>query len=355
MKLPETLSLINPAVRALKSYHLEQPEVPVKLNQNENPFDWPFYIKEEAARFCVERPWNRYPPFVPGELKAMLGEYAGVSAENVIVGNGSNEMLLVIMIALSGPGSTIIICQPTFTVYRLIAEGMGYGCQTVFLDNNLRFDIGGILDAVEKNPGALLLICSPNNPTGTALDERSVRLILGKHRGFFVLDQAYVEFGGFNAVPLIKEFPNLIITRTFSKAFAAAGLRIGYMIGAPEVTREINKIKLPYNINFFTEYAARTALKHRSELSKSLKVIVNERDALTGFLSSLPVTVYLSEANFILIRTRRKKELFDALLSDGILVRDVSGYPMLENCLRISVGSPQENKALRNSMERFFT
>jgi histidinol-phosphate aminotransferase len=355
MKLPDALSLINPAIRAQKAYHLERRDVPVKLNQNENPFDWPRAIKEEIGRFCVERPWNRYPPFVPEELKVMLGEYIGIAPECIIAGNGSNEMLLVLMLALAGRGRPVILCQPTFTVYHLLAEGVGAGTEEVFLDRNLGFDTEAILAACERRPDSLLLLCSPNNPTGTALDETAIRTILGRHRGFLVLDQAYVEFGGFNAVPLIAEYPNLIVTRTFSKAFAGAGLRIGYMAGAAPVIAEINKIKLPYNINFFTEYVARTALRHRHELSEGLDVLVKERDELRKFLLTLPVSVYPSTANFILIRTDRKQQLFDALVADGILIRDVSGYPMLDNCLRISVGTPDENGLLRQSMRKFFT
>ncbi|MBN1309279.1 MAG: histidinol-phosphate transaminase [Chitinispirillaceae bacterium] len=354
MELPETLALITPAIRAQKAYHLEVREVAVKLNQNENPCDWPRPIKEEIARFCIERPWNRYPPFVPEELKALLGEYAGVSPDCIIAGNGSNEMLLVLMLALAKKGEPVILCQPSFTVYHLLAEGVGAGSETIFLDKNLQFDLSAILAAIERRPQAPLLICSPNNPTGTTLGEASIRAILKKHRGFLILDQAYVEFGGFSAMPFIAEYPNLIVTRTFSKAFAGAGLRIGYMAGSPEVIREINKIKLPYNINFFSEYVARTALRHRSELTGSLRLIVEERTVCMDFLSTLPITVYPSAANFILVRTSRRQELFDALLADGILVRDVSAYPMLQGCLRISVGTPDENRLLLQSMQRFF-
>lgn len=355
MKLPETLALINPSIRAQKAYHLERRDVPVKINQNENPFDWPRAIKEEIGRFCVERPWNRYPPFIPEELHVMLGEYIGVAPECIIAGNGSNDMLLLLMMALAGRGKPVILCQPTFTVYHLLAEGVGAGSETVFLDKNLQFDIEAILAAIAKRPDALLLICSPNNPTGSALDEAAVRTILSHHRGFLVLDQAYVEFGGFSAVPLIAEYPNLVVTRTFSKAFAGAGLRLGYMAGAAPVIAEINKIKLPYSINFFSEYVARTALRHRHELAEGLEILIKERDGLMAFLKALPVTVYPSAANFILIRTQRHRQLFDALLADGILIRDVSGYPMLENCLRISIGTPEENILLRQTMRRFYT
>jgi len=354
MELPEIIELINPALRQGTSYHLIRREVPVKLNQNENPFDWPLPIKEEIGRFCVERPWNRYPPFVPEELKIMLGRYTGMAPECIIAGNGSNEMLLVLMLALTKKGEPLILCQPTFTVYSLLAENVGAGSETVFLDGNMGFDLPAIMAAIERRPQAPLLLCSPNNPTGTTIDEPSLRSILERHRGFLILDQAYVEFGGYDAIPLLREYPNLIITRTFSKAFAGAGLRVGYMIGNPEVMAVINRTKLPYNINFFTEYVARAALEHRDELNSGIRTIIRERDECARFLSSMPLKVYPSAANFILIETQKRVELFDSLLADGILVRDVSGYPKLENCLRISIGTPEENVLLRRSIEKFF-
>ena len=354
MKLPDVLSLINTAVRDLKAYHLEPRDVPVKLNQNENPFDWPRPIKEAIGRYCIDRPWNRYPPFVPDDLKIMLGSYIGVPPECIIAGNGSNEMLLVIMIALTTKDRPVILCQPTFTMYHLLARTIGFGSETVFLDTELQFDLPAILDASKRFPQSPIIICSPNNPTGSVLTEKQIREILEQHQGFLIMDQAYVEFGGFNAVPLIQEYPNLLVTRTFSKAFAGAGLRLGYMTGNAETIQQINKIKLPYNINFFSEFVARTALQHRNELSEGIKLILKEREAEERFFRSLPLTVYPSMANFICIKTPRKQELFDALLDDGIVVRDVSGYPMLENCLRISIGTPEENNLLQESMKRFF-
>lgn len=186
------------------------------------------------------------------------------------------------------------------------------------------------------------------------LDEADLRRILDKHKGFIIMDQAYIEFGGYNAIPLIALYANLIIIRTLSKAFAGAGLRVGYLAGQQSIIHEINKIKLPYNINFFSEFVARTALRHRNELSRGIAVIKDEREKLATFLSTLPLDVYPSAANFILVRTPDKQVVFDALLQDGILVRDVSSYPKLANCLRISIGTPDENKLLTASLSRFF-
>lgn len=356
MNLNEAMSLINANIRALKPYHLEPDVCTIKLNQNENPFDWPREIKEEVARFCVERPWNRYPPFIPEELKNALASYAGAEKGSVIAGNGSNEVLLVLLLSLVNRDSTVVFCEPTFSVYKLLVNGLAATPRSVPLNDNLGYDTGAIIEALEKNPGCMLILCSPNNPTGNTLAEPELRRILDAHSGFCIFDQAYVEFGGFNALPLLTEYPNLIITRTFSKAFAGAGLRLGYLMGNPVVVNEINKIKLPYNIGFFTEYTALTLLKHRNVIFQTHATIKAERDALYRFLQTLPFdAVYPSAANFILVRCRKQHRLFDALKAKGILVRDVSSYPMLENCLRISVGSKEENQSLKAALESFFS
>jgi histidinol-phosphate aminotransferase len=356
MNLNEALLLIRGSVRGLKAYHLEPEECSIKLNQNENPFDWPGDIKEEMGRFCVQRPWNRYPPFIPDALKNSLAEYVGTAKSSIIVGNGSNEMLLVLLLSFAEKGSPVIICQPTFTIYRLLIDGLGATAVPVSLNPALQYDLAAICAAIASHPGALLVLSSPNNPTGCALNERSLREILRQHSGFCVLDQAYVEFGGFDAMPLLREFPNLIITRTFSKAFAGAALRLGYLVGNPAVINEINKIKLPYNLNFFSEHAASMLLRHGDLLRKRIALIKVERDVQYAFLRTIPFdAVYPSEANFILVRYRKKSLLVDALKERGILVRDVSSYPLLDNCLRIGIGTPDENELLRTTLRSFFS
>ena len=355
MNLNEAMSLINANIRALKPYHLEPDACTIKLNQNENPFDWPREIKEEVARYCVERPWNRYPPFIPEELKEALASCTGAETGSVIAGNGSNEMLLVLLLSLVNRDSTVVFCEPTFSVYKLLVNGLAASPHAIPLNDTLGYDIKAIVEAVKKNPGCVLILCSPNNPTGSAIDEQDLRRILEIHKGFCIFDQAYVEFGGYNAIPLLKEYPNLIITRTFSKAFAGAGLRLGYLVGNPAIVKEINKIKLPYNINFFIEFTALTLLKNRDAIFKTHAAIKAERDAQYRFLQTLPFdAVYPSAANFILVRCRKRAGLFDALKAAGILVRDVSSYPLLENCLRISIGSREENQSLNAALKSFF-
>jgi histidinol-phosphate aminotransferase len=356
MDTAQAVTLVNESVRRLAAYHLQPQPADIKLNQNENPWDWPADVKEEMAAFCRERPWNRYPPFIPEQLKAALADYTGVPAEGIIVGNGSNETLLVLLLALMDRARPVILCQPTFTVYQLLVQGMGgQVCSVPLRAGDLTFDRNALVAACAANPGSLAILCSPNNPTGCSLSEQDLRAVLAVHTGMLILDQAYVEFGGFDAIPLLAEFPNLVITRTFSKALAGAGLRIGYLLGAPAVVGEINKVKLPYNINFFTDRVAQLLLKNRGWARERVAALRAERDRLIPLLEQAGFErVYPSDANFILARTGRKNELTAHLAKARILIRDVSQYPMLEQCVRVNVGTPQENNTLIATLNAFF-
>ena len=362
MDLNETLGRINPWVAGLKEYHLEPETCVVKLNQNETPFDWPDEIKDALADFCRTRPWNRYPDFIPVSLKERLAQHVSteisgmtLTGDNIIVGNGSNEMLLVLLLSLMDRVTPVVLCQPTFTVYNMLVNGIRGRAYNVALNSDLSFDVPSILSAIAKNPGCVLILCSPNNPTGTTLSQEQIRDILRVHTGFFILDQAYVEFGGFNAVGLISEYPNLIVTRTFSKAFAGAGFRVGYMVGSSDVIRQINKVKLPYNINFVSDKAAQLLLEHTSLVADRVAQIKAGRETIVAALSALPFEmVYPSTANFVLVRCTDSKSIFEHLRSKSILVRDVSSYPMLSNCLRISVGTAHENELLIAALQEYF-
>jgi histidinol-phosphate aminotransferase len=274
----------------------------------------------------------------------------------VIVGNGSNEMLLVLLLSLLDTAPCVIICEPTFTVYSLLVGGLGGKLTRVALAEDLSYDTEALITASRNNPDAVMLLASPNNPTGSSLAEADLRSILSTHRGFCIVDQAYVEFGGYDATALLETYPNLIVTRTFSKAFAGAGLRLGYMIGAAEVIAEFNKIKLPYNINFFSERVAEVCIENRALIYERIETIVAHRETLYRNLCALPfVTVYPGDANFILVRMRAGRPCIDFLAHRGILVRDVSSYPMLQECIRITVGTKQENEMLIDALKDFFS
>lgn len=347
---------MNQNVVNLKAYHLTPDTQNIKLNQNEFPEDWPEEVKKQLTKFIDERPFNRYPTFIPERLKECLAEYNGVSKDSIIVGNGSNEMLLCLMLSIASSQRSVIICEPTFTVYNMLASGMGCEVHKTSLNDDLTYNIERLLEASEAcGRQGMMIICSPNNPTGCSLSEDEITRLVEYHEGFVILDQAYVEFGGYNGIPLIEKYPNLIITRTFSKAFGGAGFRLGYMIGHEEIITHINKIKLPYNINFITEFAGELLVSQKELLKERIDTVILQRDKLYTDLKELPFeTVYPSEGNFFITRTPYKDELFQYLKDNDILVRDVSSYKLLENCLRISVGTAEENSLLVKNIREFF-
>jgi histidinol-phosphate aminotransferase len=355
MKVKETINLVNKNVASLAAYHLTPVETDIKLNQNESPFDWPLEAKQKIADLCISREWNRYPNFIPDELKEKIGKSVGLSGDQVIVGNGSNEMLLTIFQSLTSESSKVLLNFPTFTVYNLLASGMGRSVENSFLNDDLSYNVDSILEMSAKDPEGLLIICTPNNPTGSALNKDQTIKILESHKGFVILDQAYIEFGGYNAIELIEKYPNLIITRTFSKAFGGAGIRFGFMLGNSEIISQINKIKLPYNISFMTEAMASIMLDYTELRDERVATLISGRESLIEKFKKLPFEkVYESEANFIIVKLKKHNELFEFLKEESILIRNVSSYPMLDNCLRINVGTDEENSKLLNSLVSFF-
>jgi len=351
----EPLLHIKPAVRSLKAYTLAAREARVKINQNENPFELPEALKRRVLEKALARPWSRYPEFDPRELTQALAVAAGWPADGVLVGNGSNELIEALLLVSVGAQTRVVIPEPTFTLYALLTGILGGRVVPVPLGPQLEYDVDAILLARRSSGAALTIACSPNNPTGGALSVAEVRRLCEDGDGLVVIDEAYHEFSGETVAPLLAEHPNLVILRTFSKARALAGLRIGYLLAAPELVREINKARLPYNVNFFSQLAALAALEERVALDGIVSNLVRLRQGLFEALRAFPgVRAFPSRANFILIELTDAdpKAVFEALYRDGVLVRDVTAYPRLARCLRVSVGNAQENAAFLDALGR---
>lgn len=345
--------MVKPEVRALAAYTLRQYEYRYKLNQNENPFGYPEELKAKVLERVARADWARYPSFDLAELRAKLAEHAGVSPEMVLVGNGSNELIYVTLAATLSRGDHVIVPVPTFTLYALLSRVMGATVHDVLMDPADAFALpaGRVVEAARRTGAKVVVLCSPNNPTGTPYPAEAVRRVAAESGALVLVDEAYREFGGQDFVPLLDEFDNVVLLRTFSKAMAMGGLRVGYAIMRPELAREIHKAKLPYALNLFSEAAALVALEHfESHFLPLIEAIVAERERLFRALQALPgLHVYPSSANFLLVRLegRPAREVFGALVHEhGILVRDVGGYPGLAEHLRISVGTREENDAL---------
>ncbi|HVF23754.1 MAG TPA: histidinol-phosphate transaminase, partial [Pyrinomonadaceae bacterium] len=310
-------------------------------------------IKEEVLRRFAARQWSRYPDFVPASLNERLAEFAGWKADGVIVGNGSNELIQALLMVAVGPGKRVVISEPTFALYRQVATVLGGEVVSVLLTSQLTYDVDALRRTIEEKQPDVTIICSPNNPTGCVIETSDLRKLLSVSRGLVVIDEAYHEFAGQSVAPLLAEHENLIVLRTFSKAMAFAALRIGYLLGAPELVVEIRKAVLPYNLNAFSQIAAEVAIeKYPALLGPTVKAIVGERERLYSELAKIrglhPVK---SEANFMVVkRDTDSKRIFEELLKRDILVRDVSGYPMLAEYFRFNVGTPEENDRLLRAL-----
>lgn len=340
---------VKASVRTLGAYTLAPVEPRIKLNQNESPFDVPAPIKARIHAALADRPWNRYPPFVSANFIQAVSEATRWPADGVLVANGSNELIQSILAVVVAPGVSVVIPEPTFTLYRLMTEVNGGTVASVPLDGDLRFDVDAIIRTARATDAAVVVLCTPNNPTGGALSREEIERVHDETDALILLDQAYVEFGGYDAIPLLDGRPRLVVLRTFSKAMAMAGLRAGYMLAHPALAAEVNKAKLPYNVNFFTEVAAAEVLRAREAMHALVSAIRDERDRVQAELQAIGgIRVYPTAANFILFRVEATgithREVFDRLLADhGVLVRDVSKYPLLERCLRVNAGTREEN------------
>jgi histidinol-phosphate aminotransferase len=340
---------IKASVLALRPYTLAQHRASVKLNQNENPWDAPVVIKRETLSRMKDRAWSRYPDFVPERLRERLAEFSGRQPSGIIAGNGSNELIQALLMVTIGEGKRVLITEPTFALYRQIATVLGGEVVSVPLNRELQFDMAALLEKIEEVQPVVTIICSPNNPTGCVISDEELIVLLKEARGLIVVDEAYHEFAGHSAVTLLDEHENLVVLRTFSKAMAMAALRVGYLLASPELVQEISKAVLPYNLNAFSQTAAEVAIEmFEARLKPLVEAICAERDRLYVELASIPGLIPIqSWANFMVVRSNKEpKRVFAELLERDILIRDVSGYPMLKDYFRVSVGTPEENDLL---------
>ena len=348
------LETIKPEVRELRAYSLSPHRASVKINQNENPWDLPDRVKEETLRRLETRKWSRYPDFIATALQECLASFSSWKAEGVIAGNGSNELIQALLMVTMGAGKRVLISEPTFALYRQVTTVLGGQVVSVPLTSAFEFDLPALLAAVQDVRPEVAILCSPNNPTGSVIEDADVRRLLRAAPGLVVIDEAYHEFAEHSAVPLLKEFPNLVVLRTFSKAMGLAAMRVGYLLAAPQLIMEIRKAVLPYNLNVFSQTAAQVAIEmYESELLPLVKGIMAERERLFSSLNAIEgLNPVASRANFMIVRTAMDpRKLFSELLARDILVRDVSGYPMLKDYFRFNVGTPEENDRLVSALK----
>jgi histidinol dehydrogenase len=348
---------IRDTVRPLAAYGPPRDPAAVPLHLNESPSDLPPELKAELVAQLERSDWSKYPITDGARLSALLAKTAGVDPAGVLVGNGSNELLQLLLLASVQPGDAVVVATPSFSLYALQAAGLGARVLEVPLreagdferpfDLPFAFPVDRLAKAARDSAAKLILLGSPNNPTGTLLPLEGVRQLLDSTPGLVAIDEAYRDFCGQDLAPLLAANPRLVLFRTFSKALAAASLRCGSLFGAPALVHELRKVQLPYNLSAFTCRVA-TALLERPQLVRERALlVVAERERVAAALKGAGCTVHASGANFLLFEQARRppSELHAALFKRGVLIRNVSSHPLLSRALRVSIGAPAHNDA----------
>lgn len=355
MSGPESAAYwIRPAIQALSAYYVPDPGNMIKLDAMENPYGWPPQLVDKWLRVLRDVELNRYPdPAARRLTESLCDAWRVPETMQVVLGNGSDELIQMLALAVGEPGRVILSPDPTFVMYRMIAEVTGLRYQSVPLSADFSLDPAAMSDAIETYQPAIVFLAYPNNPTGGLFDERAVEEIIQQAPGLVVIDEAYAPFTDASFMPRLGEFPNLLVLRTVSK-MGLAGLRLGLLAGPRDWLGEIDKTRLPYNINVLTQTSAMFALQHRDVLDQQARQIRADRAWLQQELMRLAgLQVYPSEANFILFRTPAgvAGSVFASLKEQGVLIKnlDPSGG-RLQDCLRVTVGQPEENRAFVDAL-----
>lgn len=336
-------SLLRENIKTLKPYSTARDEfkgtAEVYLDANENPFP---------------SAYNRYPDPLQKKVKQRISELKGIEPEKIFLGNGSDEPIDLIIRAFCEPGKdSILITEPTYGMYAVCAGINNVAVKRVTLDSTFDLDVDAVKQALDS-PVKVIFLCSPNNPSGNLLSKEKIINLITTGNSIVVVDEAYIDFAkdeGF--LPVLAKYPNLIVLQTFSKAWGLAGLRLGMAFASEEIISVLNKIKYPYNLNILTQQVALEKLSTADEKNKQVDIILQERSILTEQLQALPMVerVYPTDANFVLVRMKDARNIYDQLIERSIIVRDRSTVVLCADCLRITVGTPEENKKLIETLK----
>ncbi|MDX2128513.1 MAG: histidinol-phosphate transaminase [Chloroherpetonaceae bacterium] len=347
------LDHINPALREMTPYAVVGGQVAeVKLNQNENPNDIPNDLKLDILNTFYKEEWNRYPNLFPQEAIESFANHIGVPKECVMGGNGSNELIYTIFLATLWRGAKVLIPTPNFSLYEKVAGILQAEILKVGMTDELDYDVESILEEAERSRPNLITLTTPNNPTGKSLKFEDTLRIVEESNAIVLIDEAYIEFSRQkSALSLIYDYGNVVILRTFSKAFAAAGLRVGFAISNPDLIAELLKPKIPFASSRLAEITTVKLIERYDLIQSQVNSILEERARMEILLKEIPNTkVFETDANFFVIRVSDPKQVFQLLQSRNILVRDVSSYPMMTGCLRVGIGKKEENERLLNAL-----
>ncbi len=342
---------------ALAPYDAKHIEAEVMLASNENPHGLPGELVEKLVEGVHRMRLNRYPDPLATKLRELIAEANGLEPENVLVGNGGDELIFDLLLAWGGPGRTLVDLPPTFAMYGIDARVTGTGIVRIPRREDFSIDEEALLERLSHGDIDIVMIANPNNPTGTLAPETLLIDVLNATDALVLVDEAYFEFSRHTMRPHMQRHDNLVILRTFSKAFSLAALRAGYLLAHEDVIAELTKVRQPYSVNAFTQMAAAIVFRERPVFEATISQLIRERDTLIHQLSEIPgVTVFPSEANFVLFRVEHASAVWRDLLHEhSILVRDFSRTPGLEDCLRVSVGTEQEVARFVGALEQIMS
>ncbi len=337
--------LLRPNILILKPYSSARDEysgdAAVFLDANENPFN---------------SPYNRYPDPYQRELKAKIGDQKNINPSSIFLGNGSDEPIDLLYRAFCEPAkNNVVSIDPTYGMYQVAADINNIEMRRVLLTEEFELDVDAILASID-NESKLLFLCSPNNPTGNCFNLTDIELLIRKFEGIVVLDEAYIDFAPNKSfLPRLDEFPNLVILQTFSKAWGMAGLRLGLAFASEPIIKVLSKIKYPYNLNILTQKKALELIESEYQKNQWVKTIIEEKELVIKALAknSIIQKIYPSDANFVLVKTSNPKAVYSYLSDNKVIIRDRSSISLCKGCLRITIGSSDENIELLKNLKRY--
>lgn len=349
----------EPALKArddlasVKRYSPEEVTAPIKLDTNESPFAPPPQVLDRIKEELSSAELNRYPDREGMLLRAKIAEHNSWPEEGVWVANGSNEVFLHLFLAFGGPGRTALMFEPTFPLHSALARVTGTQVDQRMRSDDFLIGVDEALDAIESEAPEIVIACSPNNPTGGCEPLPAIATLVEAAPGIVVVDEAYIEFAGAgdSARELLDEHPNLVVVKTLSKAWSLAGVRLGYLLAAPELVKEMEVIRVPYHLSAITQAAGAAALDRASLLQATVDSVAAERDRLAIALQAMGLFTYPSRANFVLFRVDDADAVWRGLVDRGVLIRNFNSDAGLEGCLRVSAGLPEENDSFLHALE----
>ena len=348
LSLPDLVArTLRKDVLEMCAYHVPDAAGMVKLDAMENPYSLPASLREELGQLAANAPLNRYPDPEASRLRSALRASMQVpDGMELLLGNGSDELIQLLALACARPGTTMLGLEPSFAMYAIVARACGLKFLGIPLGRDFSLDTRAVVAALQEHTPAMVFIAYPNNPTGNLFDVHAIEQIIRSAPGIVVIDEAYHPFAQASFMARLPEFPNLLVMRTLSK-LGLAGLRLGVLVGQPAWITELNKLRLPYNVSTLTQVVAEHVLSREEVLQRQADAIRKARGQLLERLRTIDgVEAFESAANFILLRVARAETVFEVLKSRGVLIKKLAGsHPSLADCLRVTVGTPAENEA----------